>query len=89
MIPFVVDALGTIPKRLVKRLEEFEMRRIESFQTAAFLRTRILRSVLETCSLSLSLSLSESCKRPFVHAGAKKLANNNNDDNKYYNVCSS
>ena len=34
--PFVNDALGTIPKRLVKRLEHLEIRgQVETIQTSA------------------------------------------------------
>ena len=37
MIPIVIGALGTIPKVLIKRLEDLEMReQIETTQTTAF-----------------------------------------------------
>ena len=50
VIPIVVSALGTIPKGLIKGLEELEVRgQGETNQTTASLRLAIiLRSVLET-----------------------------------------
>ena len=50
VIPIVVDALITISKCLVKRLENLEIKgRVETIQTTALLRSaRILRRVLET-----------------------------------------
>ena len=50
VIAVVVGALGTVTKRLVKGLEDLEIKgRVETTQTTAFLRsTRILRRVLET-----------------------------------------
>ena len=50
VIPIVIDALGTIPKRLVRVLEELYIEtRAEAIQTTALLRSvRILRIVLET-----------------------------------------
>ena len=49
VIPIVIGALESIPKGLVKRLEDLETRRqIETIQTTALLRSaRILRRVLE------------------------------------------
>ena len=51
MILVIIDALGTVPKGLVKKMEELEIRGgTETIQTTALLRsTRILRRVLETC----------------------------------------
>ena len=50
VIPIVISALGTISKRLIKGLEDLEIRgQVENSQTRALLRsTRILRSVKET-----------------------------------------
>ena len=49
VIPFVIDALGTIPKRLVKGLEALEIRaQVQTIQATALLKlTRILRRILE------------------------------------------
>ena len=49
-IPIVICVLGTIPKGLVKRLDDLEIReQVETIQTTALLRlARILRTVLET-----------------------------------------
>ena len=39
VIPIVADALGTIPKELVNRLEDLEIRRqVETIQTTALLK---------------------------------------------------
>ena len=50
VIPFVIEVLGTVTKRLVQGLEDLEIRgRVEAIQTTALLRSiRILRRVLET-----------------------------------------
>ena len=50
VIPIVISALGTIPKRLVKGLEDKEIRgKMETIQITALLRTaKILRRVQET-----------------------------------------
>ena len=50
VIPIVISALGIIPKGLVNRLEDLEIRvQMKTIQTTALLRSdRILRSVLET-----------------------------------------
>ena len=50
VIPIVVCALGTVPIKLEKRLEDLEIRgRIETIQTTALLQSaRILKRVLET-----------------------------------------
>ena len=49
VIPIVIGALGTIPKELVKGLDDLEIRgQVETIQTTALLRSaRILRRVLE------------------------------------------
>ena len=59
VIPIVKLGLGTITKRLVKKLEEFEIRgRVETFQTMTLLRSiRSRWSVLETWGDLLSLKL--------------------------------
>ena len=49
VIPVVINALGTIPKRLVKELEDLEIKEVKTIQTRTLLRSaRILRRVLET-----------------------------------------
>ena len=59
VIPIVIDALGTVNKILVQGLEDLEIRgRMEIIQTTALLRSlRILRRVLETWGVLLSLKL--------------------------------
>ena len=59
IVPIVIDALGTITKRLLKGLEDLEVGgRVGTIQTTALLRTaRILRPVLETWGDLLSLKL--------------------------------
>ena len=58
-IPIVIDELKTIPKGLVKGLEDLEIRgQVVSIQTTALLRSsKILRRVLETRVDLLSLKL--------------------------------
>ena len=70
VIPFVVGALGTIPKGLLKELEVLEIRgQVENIQTTALLRlARILRRDLETCSHS------NSSEKPSANADVKKLS---------------
>ena len=50
VISVVIGALGTIPKRLVKGLEDLEIRgQVEPIQITALLRSvRILRRVLDS-----------------------------------------
>ena len=50
IIPIVIAAFGTVPKGLLKGLEDLEVGdRVETIQTTALLKTaRILRRVLET-----------------------------------------
>ena len=50
VIPIVIGTLGTIPKRLVKLVEDLEIRvKVKNIQTTALLRsTRIMRRVQET-----------------------------------------
>ena len=59
MIPVVVGVLGTFPTGLEKRYVKLEIGgRIKIILTTAFLRTaRILRRVLETLGVLLSLRL--------------------------------
>ena len=49
-IPNISGAFGTVTKRLIKGLEDLEIKeRVETIQTSAFLGSaRILRRVLET-----------------------------------------
>ena len=55
IIPIVIGAFGTVTKRLLKGLEDFEVgRRVETIQTTKLLRTaRLLRRVLEIWDLLL------------------------------------
>ena len=57
--PIVIDALGTVTKWLVHRLEDFEIRgQVETIQITALLRSAwILRRVLETWGDLQSLKL--------------------------------
>ena len=57
VVPIVIGVLGTVTKRLIKGLEDFEIRgRVETIQTAALLRWAwILRRILETWGDLLSL----------------------------------
>ena len=50
LIPIVIGAVGTIPKGLVRRLEDLEIRgRVDTIQTTALLRlARLLRRLRET-----------------------------------------
>ena len=59
LVPIVIGAFGTITKGLLKGLEDLEVGRwVEAIQMTALLRTaRILRRVLETWGLLLSLKL--------------------------------
>ena len=59
IVPFVIDAWGTITKGLLKSLENLEVGiRVETIQTTALLRTsKILRRVLETWGDLLSLNI--------------------------------
>ena len=59
VIPIVIDALGTVPKDLEKGMAKVEIReRIATIETTALLRSvKILRRVLETSGLLLSLRL--------------------------------
>ena len=79
--PIVIDALGTVTKRLVEGLKDLEIRgRVETIETAAWLMlARILRRVLETCCHSNSSGKSS------ANAGVKnsKKNNNNNNNNNY------
>ena len=58
-IPIIIDALLTIPKGLIKGLEDLEIReKVDIIQTTVLIRSaRILRKVLETCGDLLSLKL--------------------------------
>ena len=49
-IPIIIGTLGTVPKGLIKGLEDLEIKgQMETIQTTALLRSaRILRRVLET-----------------------------------------
>ena len=57
MVPIEVGALGTIPKEMVKGLEDLKIRgQAETIQTTTLLRlARIMRKVLETLGGLLSL----------------------------------
>ena len=59
VIPIVFGAIGTIPKELVKEVEDLEVRgQVETIQTTELQRSaRILRTVLETWENLLSLKV--------------------------------
>ena len=59
--PIMVGALGTIPKLLMKRLEDLEIRgQVQTIATTALLRlARILRRILETWGTSCQSNSSE------------------------------
>ena len=59
IIPVVIGDVDTITKRLIKGLEDFEIRRrVETIQTTTLLRSaRILKRVLETWGDLLSIRL--------------------------------
>ena len=59
IVPIVIGALSTIPKGLLKGLEDLEVGgRVETIQTTELLRTaRILRRVLKTWRDLLSFKL--------------------------------
>ena len=58
VIPIVIEALGTIPKGLIKGQEDLKIRQVETIQTTALLRlARILSRVLKTRGDLLSLKL--------------------------------
>ena len=58
-IPIIIGALGTFTKRLIKELDDLEIkRRVEIIEMTALLRSaRILRRVQETWGDLLSLRL--------------------------------
>ena len=68
VISVVIGALGTIPKGLIKRLEDLEIRgQVETIQTTALLRSdRILRRVLERLAFTI-----HSSKKPSANTGVK------------------
>ena len=59
IIPIVIGAFGTVPKGLLKRLDDLEVgRRVETIQTTALLGTaRIPRRILEAWGDLLSLKV--------------------------------
>ena len=67
VIPIVVGTIGTIPKGLVKGLEDIEIRgQVETIQTTELLRSaRIPRRVQETCCHS------NSSEKPSSNTGVK------------------
>ena len=81
VIPIVIGSLGTVPKELLKGLEDLEIRgQVQTIQTTVLLRSaRILRRALKTCCLSNSsgkLSTYSSVK-----ISQSNNDNNNNDNN--------
>ena len=54
VIPIVTGALGTIPKEVVKELEDFDIRvRVDTIQTTEILRSaRIVRKVLRRLAVT-------------------------------------
>ena len=90
VIPIVIGAFGTVTKGLVQGLGNLEIRRMETFQTAALLRSaRILRSVLEAWGDLLSLRLKWKtinlrwCENYYVLA---KPIDNNISVKEYYKI---
>ena len=79
VIPNIVDAPGTVPKSLEKRLVKLEIRvRINTIQTAALLKSpRILRRVLDTWRDLLSLRLQLKDHQLMVEWKTYKEWNNN------------
>ena len=67
VIPIVVGALGTIPRGLVKGLEDLEIGgQVEIIQNTALIRTaRILRRVLKSCCRS------NTSEKPSPNVGVK------------------
>ena len=79
IVLIVIDAFGTVTKRLLKRLEEWEVgERVETILTTTLLRTaRILRRgwiLEETCCHSMS------CEKPSADIDVK---NSNGDNNNH------
>ena len=77
IIPFVIGALGTVTKGLLKCLEDLKVSgRVKTIQTTALLKTaRILRRVLENWWDLLSLNIQW---KPSAYADVKTLMSNNN-----------
>ena len=72
VMPIVINALGMIPKGLVKGLEVLEIGQAETIQTTPFLRSAgILRRVLETRG-----DLLDSSERPSAYFGIKNKTRN-------------
>ena len=72
VIPMVVDALGKIPKGLVKGLEDLEIRgQVESIQTTTLLRSVRILSEEEFWRLEETCCHSNSCQRTSANAGMK------------------
>ena len=80
IIPIVIGAFGTVPKALLKGLEDFEVDgRVETIQITTLLRTaRILRRVLETWETCCH---SNSSERPSADADVKNSSRDNNNNN--------
>ena len=74
-IPIVFDALGTVSKKLEKRLHELEISgRIKTIQTTAVIKpARILRRVL---GLEEICCHSDTSQKPSVRVGVKKNSRN-------------
>ena len=83
VIPIVIGALCTILKRLVKELEDLEIRgQLETIQTSLLLRpARILRRVLKTWRDLLSLKPKWKTTASTVGKNFQKGNTNNNNDN--------
>ena len=76
--PIVIGPLGTIPKGLVKGLEDLEIRgQVETIQTTAGLRSaRILKRVLKTWGTCCH---SNSSEKPSAYTGVKNSQTEWND----------
>ena len=84
--PIAIRTLGTVTKRMVKGVEELEIRgQIETIQTSILLRwARIRRRVVEICGDLLSLQLSKKPSANFVVKNSQGINNNNYYNNNNY-----
>ena len=75
VIPIAIGVLGTVPKYMIRELEELEIGgRAETIKAVVFMTSdRILRKVLETRG---NCSHSDSSEKPSTNARVKKLPEN-------------
>ena len=82
IIPIVIDALGTVNKRLIQGLKDLEIiGRVELVQTTALRSARILRRVLNTWGDLLSLKHQWEKHQLTLMWKTSKEQNNNNNNN--------